>query len=82
MPLTDDQVGLAIKHCVSTTRLELLVNQATGMVNGLGALVEGDPEVGPEVQTALAGLNEVVQALARAHDFSKARVDVHLGHLL
>lgn len=78
---TDQQVVQAITHCVSTTRLEGLVNQATEMVDGLGKLVEHDPDLKPEVQTVLAGLTEVVLALGRAHDFSKARVDVALGYM-
>ena len=79
---TDEQVVTAITHCVTTTRLEHLVNQATEMVNGVGALAKTDPDVKPELQTVLDGLTEVVLALLRAHDFSKARVDVRLGDVL
>lgn len=81
-PYTDEQVLVAMQHAITTTRLEGLVHQATEMVHALGRLTESDPDVKPEVATALAGLNDVVLALGRAHDFSKARVDVKLADVL
>lgn len=79
---TDEQVVAAMQHCSTTTRLENLITQAREMVEGTTRLTEADPDLKPEVLTVLAGLNEIVGALSRAHDFSKARVDVKLGHVL
>ena len=79
---TEAQVVAGIRHIVTSERLANIINHATWMVDRVGPLLEDDPDIAPELGTALAKLTEVVEALQRAHEFSKARTDVALGDTL
>ena len=69
-----------VQHILTTERLTVLIGQATHMVEGMGVIFDSDDELAPELGAALAGLNECVQALQRAHTFSKARLEVASGN--
>lgn len=71
-----DELEVAIRHVLTTERLTVLIEQATLMVTGMRLLYDHDDELAPELAAALADLNGCVQALRRAHDFSKARLEV------
>jgi hypothetical protein len=78
--MTSDPLTLAIRHVLTTERLTVLIGQATAMVEGISHVYDDDDELAPELKVALEGLNETVQALGRAHDFSKARLEVVTGN--
>lgn len=79
---TDEQVVAGLTHVLTTDRLRALIVQASGMVEGVGLVVESDPDIKPEMRTVLASLQEAVEAMRRAHQFSQARAEVQLGDVL
>lgn len=78
--MTGDPLELAIRHVLTTERLTVLIGQATAMVQGISHVFDDDDELAPELKAALESLNETVQALGRAHAFSKARLEVVTGN--
>jgi hypothetical protein len=75
-----DPLEMAVKHVLTTERLTVLIVQATSMVEGMGQINDTDDELAPELRTAVLALQECVGALRRAHDFSKARLEVATGN--
>lgn len=75
----NDPVSLQIMHITTTARLTVLIEQATVMVEGMGRVHDDDHELAPELHAAMVALGECVHALRRAHDFSKARLEVATG---
>ena len=78
--MTSDPLELAMRHVLTTERLTVLIGQATGMVEGISRVFDDDDELAPELKAALEALSETVQALRRAHTFSKARLEVVTGN--
>lgn len=76
----DERLALAFKHVATTERLTVLIEQASLMVNGMKRIHDSDDELAPELGAALANLNDTVQALIRAHEFSVARLEVAAGN--
>jgi uncharacterized protein with PhoU and TrkA domain len=72
----DARLALAFKHVATAERMTLLIEQAAQMVNGIKRIHESDDELAPELRTAIDSLDECVQALIRAHEFSVARLEV------
>lgn len=74
--MATDPYVLAARHIATTERLTLLIEQATLIVEGMGRVFDADDELAPELGAAAAHLSEFVKALRRAHEFSKARLEV------
>jgi len=71
---------LMVRHVRSTERLTLLIESATAMVEMMSEIFDDDDELAPELGAALAELSDCVAALRRAHEFSKARLEVATGN--
>jgi hypothetical protein len=81
-PETIELVVDHIRFHVASERLGCAISALKLPLEFIGQMAATDPELVPELRAAIEHIGEATQALHRAHEFTKARLDVRSARAL
>jgi hypothetical protein len=75
-------IGDHLRFATASERIGCAISAMKLPLEFIGEMASADPELKPELSAAIEHIGEAVEALHRAHEFTKARLDVRSARAL